>query len=226
MNNRITSAAFLAFACAFALAGCSRSPPGEAKLEQAGRPILPTNVLATVASVQGAAIAGDQEAMQRSLEGSGEDLRKSIKLADPNQAVDREGARQAARKVEGVRSVVWLDRENLFVIVDSNQARSYSTIDSICLQLQGLGDTLGVVVNLQSGAARTGDELEILSRNCQLAPGDRAMLSRERQVDVIDTEVRAQHRANQALSQQSEEDLDRQRESLKALEASTPSVDR
>jgi hypothetical protein len=94
--------------------------------------------------------------------------------------------------------VVWFDRENLFAIVERNEQKSYQTIDAICMKLEPLGDTLGVVVNVQSGAAATGDDLEILSRNCQLAPGDRAMLQKNRQIDVIAPEIREQHKANNA----------------------------
>ena len=208
-----------------ALSGCSQPATEERKPAQSGQPLSSATIAASVAKIQGAAVAGDQEAVRQGMAAFNEDFRKSIKLADAARAVDREGARAAARQVAGVHSVVWLDRENLFAIVDSNAARSYQTIDRICIELEGLGDTLGVVVNLQSGAAQTGDELEILSRNCQLAPGDRALLSRERKVDVIDPGILAQHRANQALSRQSEEDLARQRESQRVLEAGTPSVD-
>lgn len=148
-----------------------------------------------------AAATGNQDAYARQVEAISDDIRRSIKLADPARAVDRESARQAARTVAGVRSVVWLDAHNLFVIVEENQQRSYAQIDQICLELEPLGDTLGVVVNLQSGAARTGDELEILSRNCQLAPGDRAFLQPHRKIDVIDPEIRRQHRANQQRAQ-------------------------
>ena len=100
--------------------------------------------------------------------------------------------------VEGVRSVVWLDHENLFVIVKENAQRSSEMIDQICMELEPLGDTLAVVVNLQSGAATNGDELEILSRNCQLEAGDRAFLQRTRQVDALSPSIRAQHKANNA----------------------------
>jgi len=98
--------------------------------------------------------------------------------------------------VGGVRSVVWIDNTNLFAIVARNEDRSYATIDAVCMQLEPLGDTLGVVVNLQSGAATNGDELAILSRNCQLKPGERALLQPTRQIDVVDPSVRAQHKVN------------------------------
>lgn len=169
-------------------------------------------------------MAGDQEAIRRNMDAMSEDFRKSIRLADPARAVDREKARAAAKTVNGVRSAVWLDRENLFVTVKSAEARSHRTIDRICVALEPLGDTLGVVVNLQNTSARNDDELETLSRNCQLPPGERALLSRARQIDVVDPEIRAIHKANQALPQQSAEDLARQAESLRILEESTPSV--
>ena len=209
-----------------ALAGCSK---GDAEREshpaRAGAALDPVKTAAQVAAVHAAAMAGDQDAVRAQMDDLNDDFRKSIKLADISRAVDREGARQAARQVEGVRSVAWIDRENLFVIVDSNASRTYDTIDSICLALEPLGDTLGVVVSLQSGAAKNGDELAVLTRNCQLEPGDKALLSSGRVIDSLDPEIRRQHRANQGLSRQSAEDIARQEESLRVLEASTRSVD-
>ncbi|HLM52513.1 MAG TPA: hypothetical protein VK325_02705 [Pseudoxanthomonas sp.] len=82
-----------------------------------------------------------------------------------------------------------------------------------------------MVVNLQSGAATSGGELEILSRNCQLAPGERAFLQRSRQVDASFPEVRAQYRAN---SEATRADAARRQkeaeESRRIVEASTPEI--
>lgn len=166
--------------------------------QKAGQPLSPLSTASKVAGVHAAALAGDQQAVQAGVQGITDDFKRSIKLADPARAVDREKAREIAKTVPGVRSVVWFDRENLFAIVEQNEQKSYKTIDAICLKLEPLGDTLGVVVNLQSGAARNGDELEILSRNCQLEPGDRAFMQKERQIDVIDPGIRKQHKANNA----------------------------
>ena len=189
----------LAFYVVLAITACS--PTGTNRdanrPEQAGQPMNPIATAARVAAVRANAAVGNQAGVKCEMEAFNEDFRKSIKLADPGRRVDREAARAAARSIDGVRSVVWVDHENLLAIVEANQMRSQATIDAICMALEPLGDTLGVVVNLQSGAARTGDELEVLSRNCQLAPGDRAMLQRNRQIDVIAPEVRRQHRANQ-----------------------------
>ncbi len=167
---------------------------------------------------------GNQEGVQRGMENLNEDLRKSMTLADPSRRLDQEAARSAVRNVDGVRSVVWIDHENLLAIVTRNDQRSQATIDAICMQLEPLGDTLGVVVNLQGGAARTGDELEILSRNCQLAPGDRAMLQRIRAVDVIDPQVRAQYRANAAWIEAQAAGNKEAEESARILKASTPEM--
>lgn len=214
-------------AAAMTIAGCSRPTADDspARPQQAGEAMNPLVTAGHIAAVQGAAIIGDQEAMQRNMAAYGEEIRRSMKLADPTRRVDRESARSAAKRVDGVRSVVWLDHENLFAIVASNELRSYRTIDGICLELEPLGDTLGVVVNLQSGVARTGDELEILSRNCQLAPGKRALLQRERQVDVIAPEVRAEHGRNQATVDASGRDREAEAaEVLRILEATVKEI--
>lgn len=210
-------------AVTIAVGGCRQpaAQDAQARPQQAGEAMNPLTTAGRFAAVQGAAIIGDTQGVQRNMAALGEDFRKSIKLADPARRVDHESARSAAKRVDGVRSVVWLDQENLFVIVSRNESRSHQTIDEICLELEPLGDTLGVVVNLQSGAARTGDELEILSRNCQLAPGDRAMLQRKRQVDVIAPEVRAEHARNKAAVDASGRDREAEAaESLRILEAS------
>ena len=180
------------------LASCSQGPAPETaqKPQQAGQAMNPAQTAARIAIIRAAAVTGNQKLAKDQMDGLNNDYRKAVKLSDPTHAVDRESARQAAKKIPGVRSVVWLDHENLFAIVDKNELRTYETIDAICLQLEPLGDTLGVVVNLQSGAARNGDELEILNRNCQLAPGERALLQKNRKVDVIDPEIRKLHKAN------------------------------
>lgn len=209
---------------ALATAGCTQQQPGDArpKPQQAGKPLDPLTVAARIAALDAAAISGDRKAMQQNMAAFQEEYRKSIKLADPTRPVDRELARSAARRVEGVRSVAWLDNVNLLAIVVLNNQRSYQTIDAICLQLEPLGDTLGVVVNLQSGAAVTGDELEILSRNCQLAPGDRGLLQAHRQVDVIPPQVRVQHRVTQeSLPRGARDPVADAAESLRIIKAST-----
>lgn len=224
------SAEMVVSTCAVVLALALLAACAEREAEVAPRParageaIDPVKTAAHLAAIRAAAAVGDEGAVREHMGAVQDDFRRSIMLADPARGLDRESARQAARRVDGVRSVAWIDRENLFVIVDTNQARTYTTIDNICLELESLGDTLGVVVNLQSGAASNGDELAVLSRNCQLEPGQSALLSRRRQIDVVDPAVRKQHQSNQVLSEQDAEDLARQEESLKVLEASTPSV--
>lgn len=205
----------------YLLAACTKSvePPAR-KPEQAGKPMDPVKVAARVAATRAAAMTGDQQAVQANMHALNEDLRKAIKLADPARRVDRESARSAAKRVPGVRSVAWVDNTHLLAIVSHNEARTYDTIDAICMELEPLGDTLGVVVNLQSGAAISGSELEILSRNCQLAPGDHALLQAKRQLDVVSPDIRAQHRANNPDTAQLdlEEWKRRNAESMRILE--------
>lgn len=209
------------------LAGCGATEPGreQHKPQRAGQPMDPVETAARVAAIRGSAVVGDQEGVRRNLEALNDDFRRSIKLADPARKVDREAARAAIRHVEGVRSVAWIDHENLLVILSSNEARSDATIDGICMALEPLGDTLGVVVNLQSGVASTGDELEILSRNCQLAAGDRAFMQRHRQVDVVAPELRAEHRRNNAQPPADPARLKREQDdAMRILEATTPEM--
>jgi hypothetical protein len=184
-------------ALALSLSACETPPdePAAAAPKRWQEP-NPAQFTRDVAAVDAAALVGDTQAMKANMQAAQDNFRRSIKLPDPGKPIDHELARAAAKSVDGVRSAVWLDRENLFAIVDRNEQKSQQTIDAICLRLEPLGDTLAVVVNLQSGAATTGDELEILSRNCQLQPGDRAFLQKNRQVDVLSPAIRAEQKAN------------------------------
>ncbi len=205
--------------------GAGEREPERREPQRAGQPLNPVETAARVAAVHGSAVLGDQAGVRRNMEAFNDDFRRSIKLADPARKVDREAARSAIRHVAGVRSVAWIDHENLLVIVSSNEARNQRTIDDICMELEPLGDTLGVVVNLQSGAAQSGDELEILSRNCQLAPGDRAFMQRHRQVDVVAPQLRAEHKRNNARPPADPDRLKREQdEAMRLLEATTPEM--
>ena len=111
-------------------------------------------------------------------------------MRDVRWQMNSRSARAAVRPLPGVKSVVWMDRENLIVMVDGQRYRTMEMIDEVCLALEPLGDTLAVVVNLQDATARNGDEAMTLPRNCQLEEGERAFLQKQRQVDVVDRETR------------------------------------
>ena len=184
----------------------------------------PLRTAGQMASVRGSALLGDQEGVQNGLMAMQEDFRKAIKLADPARRVDREEARAALQGMAGLASVVWLDHENLFVLVDRNDLRTQAIIDAVCLRLEELGDTLGVVVNVQSTAARTGEEQATLSRNCQLQPGDRAFLQRTRAIDVVPAHIRQQQQRAQAQADARGDRSLQARESLEILMESTPEL--
>jgi hypothetical protein len=119
-----------------------------------------------------------------------------MKLPDAGRPIDPESARAAIRTMPGVRSVAWLDRSNLLVRITGAELRTYGFIDQVCRRLEPLGDTLAVVVHLRNAEPRTRDEADSLGRNCQLAPGDVALLQRERQIDSLDPALRARFRAD------------------------------
>ncbi|MEO6076049.1 MAG: restriction endonuclease [Dokdonella sp.] len=120
---------------------------------------------------------------------------------DPHRPIDRESARLAVRRIAGVRSAVWIDRTNFIIRVDNAELRNMAMINQVCDALEPLGDTLGVVVALQNANARNGDEMETLTRNCQLGEGQRAFGQRNRQIDTVSPEVRAQFKAMQERNQ-------------------------
>ena len=184
---------------------CSEAPDGKTaptarRPQQAG----PTNPLATaghLAGIEAAGLTGNQRAMRGHVEAMHKDMMRSMHLADPSRPIDHEAARAAVRPLQGVQSAVWIDRSNLLVMVGGGQYRSMDTIDRVCLALEPLGDTLGVVVNVQDVTATTSEGADTLSRNCQLGAGERAVLQQKRQVDVLDPEVRRVFRAQQGRSE-------------------------
>lgn len=205
------------------IAACDPSSRDDGKPPQAGEALNPVSTAAQLITMPVVA-AVDQKAGESQFDSLHTDLMRSMKVADANRPIDREDARVAARRVEGVSSVVWIDRHNLLALVDRNERRSQDTIDDICMQLEPLGDTLAVVVHLQSTAARNGDELETINRNCQLAPGDHAMGQRRRRLDVIPPEVRRAHQAANARTPDAAESQRRADEAMRVLEANTPEM--
>jgi hypothetical protein len=203
------------------LSACAREEPEEPRPERAGQPVSGAEFLARTAATAAASATGQDEVARDQLRAIGDDYRRAIKLADPARAVNREQAREVARGIEGVRSVAWVDAANLYVIVERNELKTEQTIDRLCVALQPLGDTLGVVINLQSGEARTGAELQLLVRNCQLAVGEHAFLHDRRDRNVVPDAVWAQHEANQQRGAAAE---NREDGAAKVLESSTPSV--
>lgn len=209
--------------------GSSAGPDADAvpphSPRQAGEPLDPVRTAGRIVLANGAAALGDDRTAQAQIEGLADDYRRAIKLADPARAIDHEAARRAVRQIDGVRSVAWIDRENLFVIVSRDAARTYATIDAACLAMAPLGDTLGVVVHLQSGEAVDAEALRLLSRNCQLPPGERALLQRDRPVDVVPDAVQAQHRADNPRAALDRREWERRnRESMRIIEGTTPEM--
>ncbi len=180
------------------LGACTQiQPPSDATagqhLEQAGEPVDAYRMAARIAAVRAAAIMGDQTAVQTQMEAMNEEFRRAAKIPDASRPIDREAARAIVRALDGVRGVGWVDRGNLLVTVEDASLRSQAMIDTVCLGLQPLGDTLAVVVHLQNSAARNHDELQTLSRNCQLQGDDQAFLQTHRQMDVLPESQRRQH---------------------------------
>lgn len=187
-----------AIAAGLQITGCSAKQseePTQHRPQRAGQPMDPRTA-SHMAGARVAALTGDQAGVQRNMEGMSEDMRRAMKLPDPTRPINPESARSIARAMPGVRSANWIDRTNLLVRVDGADLRSQQTIDELCYRLEPLGDTLAVVVHVQDAAPTTHDGMDTLSRNCQLAMGDQALMQRARRVDALDPGIRAVHRAN------------------------------
>ena len=221
--------AWMLFCVLFAvsLTGCApqSTEKEERRPQQAGEPLDPLKTAGRFGAMQATALTGDRDGFKRNFESMHGDLMRSMRVPDATRRIDREAARTAVREVAGIRSAGWIDHENLLVRVDSNELRSQRTIDRLCMELEPLGDTLAVVIHVQSAAARSGEEMRTLSRNCQLQPGERAFMQRQRQMDVIPDDVRRQHRAAQQSMRNGDEGREaRREEARRILEASTPEM--
>lgn len=177
--------------------GPSNNRAASSAQQQAGQSLNPLDVAKRVVAVRAAALTGDQRAVQANMQAFNDDFRKSIKLPDPSRPISHEVARAAVRPLAGVRSSVWIDQSNLLVMVGGAQYRNMETIDRVCNALAPLGDTLAVVVNLQDVTATTSQGADTLSRNCQLPKGQRALMQRNRKIDVLDPATRRAFEAEQ-----------------------------
>lgn len=180
-------------------AGHASSETSGPMLEKAGAPMDPATTAGRAAAVRIAAMTGDQQAVRDQMEAMHDDMRRSMKLADPSRPIDREQARSVVHAIEGVRAVAWVDRSNLLVKVDGAAYRNQAMIDRICIALQPLGDTLATVVNVQNSHARNHGELQTVSRNCQLEGDDRALFQERKEMDVLPESYRAEHARQQQV---------------------------
>lgn len=158
--------------------------------QQTGQPVNPFEIAGHIAGARVAAATGNQQAAAGHVEAIASSVTRSARMYDPHRPIDREAARQAIRPIPGVRSAIWLDRTNFVVMVDGANLHNTDMIDTVCLALEPLGDTLAVVVNLQNVTATTRDGAHTLSRNCQLAEGQRAFMQPKREVDLVSRELR------------------------------------
>jgi hypothetical protein len=158
--------------------------------QQAGQPVNPLEIAGHVAGARIAAATGNQDAAAGHVQAIATSVTRSARMYDPHRPINCEAARQAVRPIPGVRSAIWLDSTNFVVMVDGSHLRSSDMIDTVCLALEPLGDTLAVVVNIQDVTATTRDGAHTLSRNCQLAEGQRAFMQPKREVDVVSRELR------------------------------------
>jgi hypothetical protein len=184
----------LAIAAVLLLAACSQRGAAPPKGPAAAKPPDPARIAADIAAVRAAALRGDSRHAQEQLN---KDVLRDMRAPDLTRPIDPERARTVVRALPDVRGVIWLDRGNLQVSIGSAASRSFAKIDEVCAALDPLGDTLAVEVHLQNVAAKTRDEAQGLSRNCQLEPGAHALFARGRKVDVLDEKLREEFRAQQ-----------------------------
>ncbi len=192
-NRSVSLMAFQVFLLT-ALVGCGPSAPESAvekrKPQQAGKPINPYEMAGHHSAARASTVLGDTRTAEQHIKSVATGITRSARMPDPHRRIDHESARVAVRPIPGVRSSVWMDHENLIVMVAGASHRSMDMIDNVCLALEPLGDTLAIVVNVQDVTATTPDGATTLSRNCQLPEGQRAFMQKKREVDVVSKDLR------------------------------------
>lgn len=181
----------------FALLRQTAGTAGDRANQSADAARLPT----WVTSAQEVQVVAARRAMQDRMQSKAQQAAPTTdreRKPDPSRPIEPEAARRAVRSVPGVRDAAWVDDSNLLVRVERVDLRTQGMIDLVCGKLAPLGDTLAVVVHLQSAAARGPDDMQSISRNCLLAPGERAPGQAFRSLDVVPAEIREQHKRNNA----------------------------
>lgn len=185
-----------------AISACHDGPSavtdGDAYPVRADQPLNPVDTAARIATINAAAATGNQKVAEREFGALHADMMRSMRLPDATRKIAPEAARAVALNHTGVRGAAWVDSQNLLVRVAGPEYKTFSTIDSLCKQLEPLGDTLWVTLNLQDVTANSGDPVNTLTRNCQLAPGERNLVEQPRKMDVIDPSLRAKHAEDNA----------------------------
>ena len=85
-------------------------------------------------------------------------------------------------------------------MVSGAQYRNAAMVDRACDALAPLGDTMGVVVNVQDVTATTSEGADAVSRNCQLPEGQRAFMQSKRQIEALDPATRKAFEAQRGSS--------------------------
>lgn len=185
-----------------AVAGCQSKTDSDSAHEQARQDqrVTPISVAKHVAAARAAALMGNQKAVAQNVQGMTKDILHDARIPDPARPIDHEAARAAVRPLAGVRSVVWMDHNNLLVMVGGAAYRNMAMVDRVCDVLDPLGDTLAVVVNVQDVTATTSEGADAVSRNCQLPEGQRAFLQSKRQIEALDPATRKAFKAQQGSS--------------------------
>lgn len=191
--------ALFALAC---MAGCQSQPSDATSRERARQAprTTPLSVAGRVAAARAGALLGDRKTVEQNVQGMAKDMLHDGRIPDPARPIDHEAARAVVRPLQGVRSVVWMDHNNLLVIVGGAAYRNMAMVDRVCDALDPLGDTLAVVVNVQDVTATTSEGADAVSRNCQLAEGQRAILQPKRQIEALDPATRKIFRSQQGQS--------------------------
>lgn len=182
--------------------GCQSQTGNAAARKQAsqGQRVTPLSAARHAAAARAGALLGDRKAVEQNVQSMTSDILHDARIPDPARPIDHEAARAVVRPLTGVRSVVWIDHDNLLVMVGGAQYRNMAMVDRVCDVLDPLGDILAVVVNVQDVTATTSEGADAVSRTCQLPEGQRTFLQPDRRIEALDPAIRKAFKAQQGSS--------------------------
>ena len=104
----------MAYVLIFALTGCGNAendtPPEMVAPQQAGQAMNPAETAARLATIQAAAVSGNQQVVEQEFGNLHSDMMRSIRMPDATRRIAPEAARTSILKVADVRGAAWIDQ--------------------------------------------------------------------------------------------------------------------
>lgn len=125
MHGRLSSVRLAALGTSSCEREVANERAGQPRPRQAGQPVNPVKLAAHLHAARVAAATGNSRAAEEHITVVATDLTRSARMPDPRRPIDHIAARAAVRRIDGVRTSLWLDRENFVVMVCGQRHRRW-----------------------------------------------------------------------------------------------------